>query len=416
MMKRKILTISLTLILMLAFASPAFAQGPTGAKVIFGDNFTLESEKTLDDDLVVFGGNVKLENGSKVTGDLVVFGGNVTIDGTVAGDIGLIGGNINAGETAIIEGDIGLVGGHANIDESAVVKGEIQSITEFDYNYGRERQRGDDSFSVVPPVPPVPDIPGSFRGPNIFGWISDVVRDIFWNISLVITLGLIGWLVAAFMPEQMMIVRRAVTESTLMSFGFGMMTTIVSLIFVPIALVLLITICLAIFPIIGYTLAGVALLFGWIVVGQVIGERLLSANGRPMPGFIVSTLIGVTVLTLVTNMPVIGQVPFVGFLLSLIGSMVGLVIAITGLGAVLLTRFGTRSYPAPAYAIAGGPSAYPSTGSSLRWTEPAPGVSTEAPTSSEAELNAKIKAALAEADEAAQKPDDEPEDEPEPEA
>ncbi|MCP4284607.1 MAG: hypothetical protein GY792_09170 [Gammaproteobacteria bacterium] len=226
------------------------------------------------------------------------------------------------------------------------------------------------------------------------------------------------------MPEQMMNVRRTVTDSTAVSFGLGLMT---SLVFIPIAALLLITICLAIFPIAAYALMGVGMLFGWIVIGQLIGERLLSSNGRPLPSFVLSTLVGVTVLTIVTNMPVIGEIPFLGFLLGLVGSIVGLVVAMAGLGAVLLTRFGTRSYPTgPSYAYAGGPSPSPSYssggggGSRVRWTDPAPDVSEEAVPASEVELNAKIKAALAKADKANQSKepvDETPEDdEPNPEA
>ncbi len=424
-MKNKILTITLTLILMLVFATPALADGPEGAKVIFGENFTLEAEESVDD-LVVFGGNVSLEADSTVNGDMVVFGGNVTLDGTVEGDIGLIGGNVNVGETAVVEGDIGLVGGHANIAEKARIDGEVHSVTELDLDYGGERDQGEEGF-IVPPTPPIPDFSNaSFRGPDVFGWIGDVIKDIFWNISLIITLGLISWLVAAFMPEQMMNVRRTVTDSTAVSFGLGLMTSVVALVFIPIAALLLITICLAIFPIAAYALMGVGMLFGWIVIGQLIGERLLSSNGRQLPSFVLSTLVGVTVLTIVTNMPVIGEVPFLGFLLGLVGSIVGLVVVMTGLGSVLLTRFGTRSYPTePSYAYAGGSSPSPSYssgggGSRVRWTDPAPDVSEEAVPASESELNAKIKAALAKADKANQSKepvDESPEDdEPNPEA
>jgi hypothetical protein len=116
-----------------------------------------------------------------------------------------------------------------------------------------------------------------------------------------------------------------------------------------------------------------------------------------------SSLVGVSVLTLLTNMPVIGQIPCIGLLLNLIGSLVGIVVALTGIGAVLLTRFGTRPYQPSTYSYSGSPSPSrsPSSGRPVRWVDPAPDVSEEEVPASEAELNAKIKAALNEADQTA---------------
>ncbi len=433
-MKRKILTITFSLLLMLTFATPAFAQGPSGAKVVFGENFTLEAEKTIDDDLVVFGGNVTLKPGSTVNGDLAVFGGNVTVDGTVDGDIGLIGGNANingtvdgdigllggnanVGETAVIGGGIGLFGGNADVADGAVIKGEIHNETEFNFDYGDERP--------MPGMPPVPPPFGhsnffdSSDGGGFFGWIGRMVSDVIKIVFSLIILGLIAWLVSAFMPQHMMTVRETVLQSLPVSFGIGLITSLVALVGVLIAIPLILTICLAIVPILAYMLLGIAALFGWIVMGQIIGEKLLVASGRSQPDFIFSSVVGVVILTVLTKMPVIGEIPCLGWLLGLMGAIAGLVITITGLGAVLLTRFGTRPYPAPAYGFSGGAPSSPSgsvgapglTGARVRWTEPAPEVLEEESTSSEAELNAKIKAALAEADQPAQT-DDEPAEEP----
>ncbi len=412
-MKRTILTLILSLILLSIFATPVLAQEPGGAQVVFGDNLTVEGEQTLDQDVVVFGGNVEVDASSKITGDLVVFGGRADIDGTIEGDIGMIGGNINLGETAVVKGDIGLIGGRADVAEGAVVKGQVRRLNHFNFDYDSDW----DNEKVIPDMPPIPtppsvpdfpgspDFPDSFEWPNPFHWISRVVGDIVRTMAFVVVLGLLSWLAAAFMPEQMLNVRQTVATSAPMSFGVGLITLVVV---VAVGFLLLLTICLAFIPILAYILLGIAALFGWIVIGQIIGERLLVASGRSQPGFIFSSIFGVTVLTLLTKMPVIGEIPCIGFIFGLAGFLVGIILTMTGLGAVLLTRFGTRPYPAPTYPSYSGGS-YPSSsfGTGVHWTDPAPEVAEDEMPASEAELKAKIKAALAEADKGKGTPDEE---------
>lgn len=390
-MQRKILTIILSLLMLLIFAPPALAQEAGGAQLVFGDNLILEEGQTLNRDVIVFGGNVTVPASSKITGDMVVFGGNANIDGTVAGDIGMIGGNISLGETAVVDGDIGLVGGRPNVAEGAVVKGRIENINRFDYNYDQSEHDLIPGIPPIPPTPPIPSFSDSFDGSGLFHWIGRLISDALWNISLLIILSLITWLVAAFMPEQMLGVRRTVTAAAPMSFGFGLLTAVI----VGLSFLLIFTICLLFVPFIALFVAGIATLFGWIVIGQIIGERLLVASGRSQPGFIFSSLIGVVILTVVANMPVVGQVPCLGFLLNLIGFMIGLIVALTGLGAVLLTRFGTRPYPPSSYTAFGGWT--PSPGGAT-YTSPADDLDLDLASSGEAELKAKIKAALAETD------------------
>ena len=79
----KLLSLVLLLALVLLPTSAVHARGFSDilldGRVVFGDNFTLESGDTLTGDLVVFGGNVKIEEDALVGGDMVVIGGNVTL-------------------------------------------------------------------------------------------------------------------------------------------------------------------------------------------------------------------------------------------------------------------------------------------------------------------------------------------------
>ena len=410
-MKIKLVSLTLTLILGLFMATPAFAQEPLGDQVVFGRNLVLESGDRIDGDVVVFGGNVEMAAHSQINGDLAVFGGQAEIDGTVNGDIGMVGGNIELGESAVVNGSIGLVGGDSDLDEGAVVNGQIQSLNRFGLG-----SRGNFNLDVpTPPIAPtapsqperperperpempeIPAIPPSPRfhfesGPSWTGQAFNFVGHIVGNITFLLALVAVSWLVAAFMPEQMRLVGDTMTSSGPMSFVVGLLTTAVALVA---GILLVITVCLAFIPILGWLALGIALLFGWIAAGQIIGERLLVASGRPYPNFVGSTLLGVAVLTLVTKMPIVSLIPCLGFILGFVGGLIGLIVGLTGLGAVILTRFGTQPY-------------IPGAGRSPRRPVPGPGPvggqAVDIPEASaleraEAELRAKIKEALAEAD------------------
>lgn len=399
-MKQKILITVLSLILTLLFATPALAQnGPEGDQVVFGRDFTLQPEEEIKGDVVVFGGNVTISAGSELDGDLVVFGGNAKIDGTVTGNVGMLGGKATLGETAVIEGDIGLVGGEVERAKGAVVEGRIEGLStsgeEVDEVYEEGEKEG--ITSPIPPTPPASPVPPvHIVNSGSFNWLErvfDFFGYVAGTIAFFIALAAVSWLVATFMPEQMKVTGDTLAESAVASFGVGLLTT---LLVVVIGFVLLITICLAFIPPLAFILLGIATLFGWIVAGQLIGERLLIASGRPYPNLLASTLVGVMVLTFVTKMPVIELIPCLGWMLNALGVLLGIIVAHAGLGAVILTRFGTRPYSSTSSTFGYSPSPAPKP--AIEEDLPRPKRRSSPLDRSEAELRAKIKAALAEAD------------------
>lgn len=403
-MKQKILITILTLILSLLFAAPALAQdGPDmGDQVFFGRDFTLQPEEEIEGNVVVFGGNVTISAGSKIDGDMVVFGGSAKIDGTVTGNVGMLGGKATLGETAVIEGDIALVGGEIQRAKGAVVEGRIEGINTSGEEVNEEYQEHEEEgmASPVPPTPPVPPVPSippvHIVDSDPFNWMGrvfDLFKYVAGTIAFFIALAAVSWLVATFMPEQMKVTGDTLVESAAASFGVGLLTTLLA---VVIGGVLLITICLAFIPPLAFILLGIATLFGWIVAGQLIGERLLIASGRPYPNLLVSTLVGVMVLTFVTKMPVIELVPCLGWMLNVLGVLLGFIVAHAGLGAVILTRFGTRPYSAASSTFQYSPSPAPAPAAAEDL--PRPKRRSSPLDRSEAELRAKIKAALAEAE------------------
>ncbi len=385
----------------------------SGDGVIMGSNHTLGENEVVEDDLTVFGGNVTIPETAKVEGDLVVMGGNVAVHGTIEGDVATFGGNVNLKSTAQVDGDIVTVGGNVNREEGATVEGDTETVNSFGETGTANNDTSDDddddngreaAFS------------GSHRGSAGFGgWFFYLVTDTIQQIVLLFGLGLIAWLVAAFLPEQMYNVGQTVSDSTPLSFGMGVLTAILAgVLFIPMVL-LIATICLAIIPFAFYLLLGVGALLGWIVIGQLIGERLLTSLDRPLPSLVMSSIVGVLVLTILTRMPVISVIPLIGGVFWFVGWLVGVLVMLTGLGAVVLTRFGTRPYVPGSLPLGGNGGSYsppPSTPPSSMMDP----TDFDREARADAELKAKIKAALAEADEPKDEPDPEPEDKPSPEA
>ena len=86
---------------------------------------------------------------------------------------------------------------------------------------------------------------------------------------------------------------------------------------------------------------GIALLMGWAAIGHVVGEQLsIWLHLAKNRSFATTTALGAAALSLI-----LGVLPLVP--LGEFGSNVAsFLIAIVGLGAVVLTKFGTRQYPA----------------------------------------------------------------------
>jgi hypothetical protein len=334
---KKVLSVVALFILMLSMATPVLAQGGDngGGQVTFGKDLVLNEGDVINDSVVVFGGNLVMAKGSRINGDTVVFGGNGRIDGEVNGDVAFIGGGANLGPTARVDGDLSAVGGALNIDKAAYVRGQVIQTNQFDG--GR--------------------VPFPHFGPQVFQWSSSGNGgfDLFGHFLRLIS-GLVLWFVAAmvvaaigvavviFLPEPVEVVGNTITQAGPASFGLGLLTQIVA---AALVVFFAITICLSPVSILLAAAMALAVLYGWIVAGYLLGRRLLKAlqkNGSE-PAPVAAAAVGIFVATLLpSELMVLGDIPCLGVLFWLTGAGLALVIASTGLGAVVLSRFGTQAY------------------------------------------------------------------------
>ena len=311
-----------------AEALPRIEIGDGEGKVVFGGSYTLRSGERLGGDLVVFGGDAKLEANSRVDGNVVVIGGEADIAGRVQGDVAAIGGSTHLRSSAEVDGQVVRVGGTFRQDEGAQVRG------------------GESRGVEIPPVPPVsPVVP---RPPRIDWWEAStsgffgLLRHTLRVLGTTLVLALLAALVVALWREPIERVGHTLTSAAGTSWVVGLLTIVTSAILtVPLALVsgVLTLVCIGLFGLgfisVAWLMLAIAGLMGWIALGQLVADRLLKALGARYPTPAASAAIGTAIITLLW----MGLEPFCG-----LGWLFFAVLAPLGLGAVLLTRFGSRDY------------------------------------------------------------------------
>lgn len=282
-----------------------------GDRTITGDNFTLRSGETLRGDLTIFGGNATLEENSTVEGSVAVFGGNVDIAGTVTGDMSLVGGSALLRNSAVINGDLSRIAGAVNREAGAVVRGDWTTMG------------GPSASSSNTRVA---------RNAGPFGRFFSFITSAIVAVLGAIAIALLAIAIVALLPNQVAQATAALQASWLTAGVVGALT----LFAVPIlALTLAITICLIPISLLLLLAYAVAVIAGWAVSARIVGERVMRAMNHHDWTLVGQTLAGAVLLAL------LGSVPVIGGLIAFIATALGL-------GALMLTRAGTRRYPMPA--------------------------------------------------------------------
>jgi cytoskeletal protein CcmA (bactofilin family) len=311
---KKWMSVLLAVLLFVSLTMPVWADDGQGQAVLPGESIVIGPGDEVQGDLAVMGGKVELQEGGRVNGDVAIIAGSGVIDGEVDGHLVVLGGTVELRSNALIRQNLFTFGASVSRAPGATVQGE--TIEGF---RGR-----------------------SFRLPTIqigrirpWQWDQEpffnLMRDFLHFVLNLVALVVLGVLLVLFLPKQTAVVAQAVTEAGWTSFAVGLLTFVVLLVLVPLLVIICIGIPVAVLLVLAAVAAG---LFGWIAIGVLLGHRLLVALHTSQPQPVLEIVVGVAVLTL------LAQVPCLGWLLGVIASAVGL-------GAVVLTRFGTMHYAPP---------------------------------------------------------------------
>lgn len=312
MVKKLVIAGLLFVLILAALIWPARALASPLGHTVMGGSYTLHKDETLDEDLTILGGNATLEAGSLVQGDVFLLGGRLEVYGRVDGSITAAAGVLKLGEESHVDGDVTVAGAVLNRDSGSQIDGNLTTQ------------------STEP-----------FIGAHLDGlwspvrWWLESVWNVVWFIGLAFALAALAVLLLMFFEKPTLTAARTVVAQPVISGGLGCLTLVVA----PFLLLLLvITICLIPAALVVILLLCAVIIFGWIVLGYEVGHRLGSLFNRDWAAPFdagIGTFVLVIIGGLLNILPPIGWTYLAA-------------VSALGIGAALLTRFGTQDYAAQA--------------------------------------------------------------------
>jgi len=279
-------------------SSAGVCKGTTARAPIFMQDLFVSEHQVECGDLILFGSTLDVKG--QVRGNIFAFGSNIHIAGSVNGDVELYGSTVTLQNGSHMHGDVNVFGGSGRQETGANLDGAVNQRSQH--------------ISLW-----LPGINGGFVFP-------------FWSIIVWVILGLS---LASLFPEHMMFVRTTVATKARRSLVLGL----ISLLLAPAVLIVLIALIIP-FPL--AILIAIGLIAAWalgtIAIGWLVGEYIMRAIAPRHNMRLSQVAVGLTLLVMV------GSLPYIGWLVS-IGS------GLLGLGAVFLSRFGTRLYSQPKHPL-----------------------------------------------------------------
>jgi hypothetical protein len=276
------------------------------------------------------GGSITVNEDEEVGDAVVAIGGSVTVLGRVDDDVVAIGGGVHLGPKAVVRGGITSIGGHIEREPGAVVDGEINEV-----------RIGPPNFMLH-----APQFMGFAPGwEAVHGWLRLVGTLV--RLGIVLLLAILVALLAARPVER--IGDRAAREPWMSGFT-GLLA---QLLFIPVLVLTVVVLAVSIIgiPLLVLVPFGVvafllAMLVGFAGVSLRIGQWAVGAH-RAVPLALAVGVILIATVALVSRCVGLLPIPtwFLTWPLGIAGFFVEYLAWTVGLGAALLTRFGSRRGP-----------------------------------------------------------------------
>lgn len=291
--------------LLLLVALLSFFLSACGADGLYRISLVTDGEHVLDrnlaGDLIMIGGSATLPAGIILDGSAHIFSGSLNVDGKINGDVSFLNGDLSLGPTARIGGDLNLGSGSYHPSLAAVIEGRVNTGTGIS----------------------LPDLPEQ-SSPTIW----DLLLRALINGTL---LGSLAAVLVRYTPKAVERVEEAATRHSLVSGAVGLLVGVVG---ISLLVTMAYTILLIPVTLLGLFILGIGVLYGWIGLGVSagrLGARVLKRPLKPSLAAFLGMLVFMLGLELLSVIPTVG-------------SLLGIAVAVIGLGAVSLTRFGLRRF------------------------------------------------------------------------
>lgn len=277
-----------------------------GNQLIIARNYSIPSGCILEGDIVAIGANITLSPGAMVKGFILLIGSSLESKGIIQGDINLLAGSAVLRDGSILNGDINQLFNQMVLEQKAQVIGSINSI----------------SFPGIP-VERINDLINFISNRlNPMNWLK-------WGIIQITVTSFLALIAGIWLKKRVVLMNRQIQSQPLLSWGAG----VLALAIVPVvSLIFIITICLS--PLGLFLLTALAILYltGWIALGISSGAVLQAWFKTQWP-YELQAFLGAFILGITTTL--IGWIPCLGW-------MVNILLGCIGLGAVIITRFGSH--------------------------------------------------------------------------
>jgi hypothetical protein len=289
----------------------AFLVIALGALPAAAQSFTVEDDVTVasgeaQDHVFTLGGNIVVDG--RVRQSVAAVGGSITVSGEVGDAVVGIGSRIVLKSTAVVKGDVVALGGTLEKEPGCSIRGDTV--------YFRGAELREKIFKN-----------GVFEGLVSLSVVPVVIIVELVFLSLWLVAALIG---AVLFPKPIALAAGEIRRSFWASFGIGLLAHVAFGALILLA-VLLSLILIGIPLFLALLTAGFVIwVFARLALFYFFGDSLLRAFGSSRNSAIGAVLLGLLIVGLISLVPILGLVA-VGFL------------NVVGWGAVIRTRFGTRS-------------------------------------------------------------------------
>lgn len=263
----------------------------------------LHSPARADTSMIIkMGKDVVVESGTKV-GSVISMGGQITIDGTVDGDAIAINNSIVLGTDAVVTGNAVSIGGTIVKARGAQIQGNQTEINTSDFSAAISTALNEE-----------------WQG---WSWIFAVISTAIFLCILIIAI-----LTVVLLPGPIKAVSSYIEGDPLRVSLWGILGLVLV---VPLAVLLTISVIGIVLIPLEVIIVTCAALTGFISIGRLVGTRMYALLKKAEQGIIRETFWGLIILWL------IGWLPYIGWTIKVLAVVIGM-------GGVIASRFGTRSY------------------------------------------------------------------------